>query len=1577
MGKRIIVSTVFAIAILTSTCAQAAFDLTFSGPINANTTWSGNVRITGDVTVNSGATLTISPGTTVNFDFNSDDQVGGSNTSRCELIINGGTLNASGTSGSPILFTSGPDPLRTKVKGDWYGISVVSGGNITMIFCTVEYANTGLKLTSVSTTKVFQDSTFQQSTTFGMDCAITATATRCTFQQNATGVNIQGGATVTFNNCSAIKNVTDGIDCAGSAALTATVVNNNGQTGIYSGTAGANLNAARCSFCYNRFGIDFGGGGQVVGTVTVSDCTICNNTTRGLDTNFSASSNISITSCSVSNNGGFGIYSGGAGATISKCYVSSNTGTGIYTAAKTSNCTIIGNGSGTSDYGVILDCTNTTFSNNIVNANRSGVQIGAFSVLNAFTLQSGNDIYSNTTYEIANNISNAVTATGNYFGDPTLSELNNAQLNLSKIYDSHDNATIGQVIISSPYVATNQVVMVSTNTPLATVGINSTYSVTLAAVNGTAPYTWSLDSGALPSGIALSSGGVVSGTPTIADTYSFTVKVTDTNGHAGYKRFELLVSSVPAPTITSLSPATGSTAGGTSVTLTGANYASGASVTFGAAAATNVSVVSATQITCLAPAHAAGVVDVTVTVNGISNSLLGGFTYDAPPVISSLSPSSGPAAGATSVTLTGTTFVAGATVSFGGTAAANITVVSATSITCTTPAHAAGQADVVVTNPDGVSGTKTNAFTYNLPPTPTLTSLSPVSGSIAGGTSVTLTGTNFAAGAAVTFGGTAATNVTVGSATSITCTTPQGAAGAVDVAVSFGGVGVTKTGGYTYNAPAIASLSPVGGPLAGATAVTIAGSDFAAGATVTFGAVAATNVTVASAASITCTTPAHAAGAVDVVLTLAGVSVTKSGAYTYIDVPLVNSPTSASGVVGASFSFQISGSNSPTSFDASGLPAGLAVDKTKGLITGTPTAAGSSNVTVTASNTAGSGTATLTIGIAGQAPAISSPLSATAVAGQPFSYGISANGITPITFSASPLPDGLSLSGATLSGTPTTTGVTNVALTATNAAGSDSKTLVLTVNPAGSPLISSANSAGGSVGSAFSFTLVASGTAPVSFTATNLPPGLSLSGAAISGTPSAIGTTVVSIAATNAVGSDTESLTITVTAKGSPAVTSALTATATANGAFTYAITATGAGTIAFSATNLPSWLTLSGATLSGTPPANAVGVTKVTLTATNSVGSDSKDISLTVTTQFPPVILGIVPSRNPVRTGVVVAFSANVNNTNNLPLTYNWNFGDGSLGSGASVTHTYGAENQFVLQLIVNDGFQNANFSLTLETLAPNAAGASILNVTDGKPDVVNPNGGLTLHVPGSAGGVCDLDIVESLTGRSIGNIATIIPTRTGKLGGTAIAGKFTKSGIYVVESSESDDQGNTLRNVRRMLPVSGREIGEALSIADARSSTGVDAATVKGKVLFSGQKFDLITLTGTLELPGGFDVSQQHDVVVGFGNIVETVTVSVRGQGGPTGKVKKLTIKYPKVDKTLHLTKQGDKAKITLVISGTSLHTAGLDTEGIVNTGLSNGVPVSRQIQAAIVIGGVSYFTPISVMYTLKNGTGTIRNH
>lgn len=171
---------------------------------------------------------------------------------------------------------------------------------------------------------------------------------------------------------------------------------------------------------------------------------------------------------------------------------------------------------------------------------------------------------------------------------------------------------------------------------------------------------------------------------------------------------------VPAPTV---SPASGTIAGDTPVTITGTGFqpgVPGTTVTFGGVAGTGVNVLSSTKIQVTTPAHAAGAVDVKVT-NPDSQSLTlpGGYTYVTSPIIDSLSVDSGLSTGGTPVTITGSNFAGDATVTFGTLSAASVNVVSTTRIYVTTPAQPAGTiVDVTVTNPDSQFGTLANAFRY-------------------------------------------------------------------------------------------------------------------------------------------------------------------------------------------------------------------------------------------------------------------------------------------------------------------------------------------------------------------------------------------------------------------------------------------------------------------------------------------------------------------------------------------------------------------------------------------------------------------------------------------------------------------------------------------------------------------------------------------------------------------------------------------------------------------------------------------------------------------------------------------------
>jgi hypothetical protein len=170
---------------------------------------------------------------------------------------------------------------------------------------------------------------------------------------------------------------------------------------------------------------------------------------------------------------------------------------------------------------------------------------------------------------------------------------------------------------------------------------------------------------------------------------------------------------IVAPAVTGVSPASGPAAGGKLVTITGTGLTGATVVDFGTTAATGVTVVSSTKITADSPSGS-GVVDVTVITPGgtSATSSADDFTYIGAPAVTGVSPSSGPAAGNTLVTITGSGFSGATVVDFGTTAGTDLVIVSSTKITADSPAGT-GAVDVTVTTPSGTSATSSaDDFTY-------------------------------------------------------------------------------------------------------------------------------------------------------------------------------------------------------------------------------------------------------------------------------------------------------------------------------------------------------------------------------------------------------------------------------------------------------------------------------------------------------------------------------------------------------------------------------------------------------------------------------------------------------------------------------------------------------------------------------------------------------------------------------------------------------------------------------------------------------------------------------------------------
>ncbi|MDP4502093.1 IPT/TIG domain-containing protein [Nonomuraea turcica] len=332
-----------------------------------------------------------------------------------------------------------------------------------------------------------------------------------------------------------------------------------------------------------------------------------------------------------------------------------------------------------------------------------------------------------------------------------------------------------------------------------------------------------------------------------------------------------------APVVSSVTPHQGSFAGGTSVTITGSGFGGASAARFGGTQAAGFVLVSSTKITAISP-PGAGTVNVTVTGSSGSSTQTVPFTYvNAPaPIITALAPNTGPEAGGTTVTVTGSGFTGATQVRFGA-LASSFTVVSGSQLTATAPATGPAPVLVTVTTPAGTSNPA--PFCYFATTAPVVTGIAPSGGPLAGGNTATITGSGFAGATQVRFGA-VASGFTVVSDSEVTATAPGGS-GTVPITVTTPDGSSAGDVHYSYvAAPTIVSLNPSEGPSFGGNSVTIVGTGFTDVTGVLFGASPAPFSIVSDTQIVA--TPSAGSGTVMVTMVSAGGSSSPGVPYTYL-----------------------------------------------------------------------------------------------------------------------------------------------------------------------------------------------------------------------------------------------------------------------------------------------------------------------------------------------------------------------------------------------------------------------------------------------------------------------------------------------------------------------------------------------------------------------------------------------------------------------------------------------------------------------------------------------------------------------
>jgi hypothetical protein len=874
----------------------------------------------------------------------------------------------------------------------------------------------------------------------------------------------------------------------------------------------------------------------------------------------------------------------------------------------------------------------------------------------------------------------SLAASGAITGTPTASGTSNFTVQVKDSSNATATAALS-IIVAAPALSVS-----TSSLPGGTVG--TAYSQSLSATGGSGGYTWSITAGSLPAGLSLAASGAITGTPTATGTSSFSVQVKDSSNATATAALSITIaapalsvstSSLPGGTVgtaynQSLS-ATGGSGGYTwSITAgslpVGLSLAASGAITGTPTAAGTSSFIVQVKDSSNTTATAALSITVGAPALSVSTSSLPGGTVGTT-YSQSLSATGGSGGYTWSITTgslpAGLSLAAGGAITGTPTAtgtsnftvqvkdSSNATATAALSITVGAPALSVATASL----PGGTVGTAYNQ------------SLSATGGS--GGYSWSITAGSLPAGLSLAASGAITGTPTATGTSSFTVQVKDSsnttATGALSITVAAPALSVSTsslpsgTVGTAYNQ----SLSATGG--SGGYTWSITAGSLSAGLSLAASGVISGTPTVAGTSSFTVQVKDSSNTTATAVLSI-----------TIAPPPLIITTSSLPGaVVGNAYSQTLTANgglgNYTWSISSGSLPAGLTLS-TSGLISGSPSAAGTSSFT--AAVTDGSTSANRGFSIAVTAPIVISTTSLpTGVVGRNYSATIAATGgAGTLTWSVTSgaLPDGLALdaSSGLISGTPTASGTFNFTVAVADSATSTARaSYTINVNPA-LAITTAATIATGSAGSVYSQTFTAKGgIGPYGWSLSGtLPNGLSFSSGVLSGTPTQVGTFPITVRVTDSTSASVSADYSVQIVSGLAIATPPVLPAATVGTAYSFAIQPAGGSapyTWVVTAGSLPGGLNFSGSgQISGTPASAGSFSFTVQVTDANSAKA-SKQFTLTVAGP-----LSITSASLPNGTAGA-AYSQTLTAAGGTP-PYQWSVSAGTLPPGLALVTATGA---------------------------------------------------------------------------------------------------------------------------------------------------------------------------------------------------------------------------------------------------------------------------------------------------------------